>query len=501
MSSKEQYTGPMLCVNRIGKRFGESEALREITFALKSGEALGVVGENGAGKSTLLALLDGSLKADSGQMLLHGKRYAPRLAQHGLAHGIVLVHQDPPLFENLSIAENLFVAGMPQILGCLNGFAMRKRAQAILEQVGLQRPPATPVYDLSMAERQLVGIGKALARQAKLVLLDEPTSALSGRQASKLLQLIERLKADGIAIILASQHLPDVQMVCDQVMVLRDGSAVASGARNEFSADRMMALMVGRSLTQFFPSRPVQPAKEVVLETRGVGRSPLLDNISFKVHRREVVGLAGLKGSGRTRLGRILCGVEPCTRGEIFIEGRPRNGVRRVALISANRDDEDLCLEGNVRDNVLLANFAKYARSPFGVLDEREIENDLTALQERVGLSASIKYDQSAGALSGGDQQKLLFARWMARDPAVFIIDEPGAGMDTDSKLEIYKLINDVASAGAGVLLISSQIEELVGMCDRVLVMSNGKLTEERARKDFDRENILRAGLRSLLHA
>jgi ribose transport system ATP-binding protein len=501
MSSKEQYTGPMLCVNRVGKRLGGSETLREITFAVKSGEALGIVGENGAGKSTLLALLDGSLKADSGQMLLYGKRYAPRLPQHGLAHGIVLVHQDPPLFENLSIAENLFISGMPRILGCLNGFAMRKRAQGILDQIGLQRPPGTPVYDLSMAERQLVGIGKALARQAKLVLLDEPTSALSGRQASKLLQLIERLKADGIAIILASQHLPDVQMVCDQIMVLRDGSAVASGARNEFSADRMMALMVGRSLTQFFPPRPVQPAKEVVLETRGLGQAPLLDNISFKVHRREVVGLAGLKGSGRTRLARILYGVEPCSRGEILIEGRLRNGTRRVALISANRDDDGLCLEGSVRDNVLLANFARYARSPFGVLDEREIENDLGALRERVGLNAAIKYDDSASGLSDGDQQKLLFARWMARDPAVFILDEPGAGMDTDSKFEIYKLINEVASAGAGVLLISSQIEELVGMCDRVLVMSNGKLTEERARKDFDRENILRAGLRSLLHA
>src|SRR4051812_9848161 len=493
-------SGPMLCVNRISKQFGESLVLQEITIGVKAGESLGVVGENGAGKSTLLNIIAGGLRPDSGQMLFHGERYAPPSSGRAIGVGIALVHQDPTLFDNLSITENLFIGQLPQIAGILNSRAARKRAIAIMEQLGLQRSPRTIVHELSLAERQLVEIGRALTTSPQLLLLDEPTRALTARQAESLIKVIEQLKKDGMGIILASDDLPEVLKACERIVVLRDGCGVATGRRDEFSVDRMMSLMVGRSLTQFFPARATQPTREMVLEARGVSRPDVVENISFKVHRREIVGLTGLKGSGRSELGRILFGAESA-RGEILIEGRPRNGNSRIALVSGRENEEGLCAEGSIRDNMLLTNLPKHTRKPLGILNEQELKTEFEALRERVRLSASLKQEQSVENLSGGNQRKVVLARAIAREPALLILDDATSGMDTESKFELYTVINELVSAGSGVLLISSEIEELIGMCDRVLVMHNGMMRGEWERKQFDREQVLRAGLRSLLHA
>ncbi len=494
----------MLEFRDIRKGFFGVPVLRGVSFTVGAGRTVGLVGENGAGKSTLMNMLGGNHRPDGGALLLDGVAFEPRDPHEAAAAGVAFIHQELNLFPNLSIAENLFLTAFPRHAGSpfIATGPMRERTRALLAEVGLSAPPEMLVEHLSAGERQLVEVAKALSLDARLIIFDEPTTSLTSRETERLFALMTRLRARGLAMIYISHVLDDVLRLCDDLAVLRDGELVASGPREEFTNERLVTLMVGRSIQQFFPRRSSAPSAEVVLEAVGLTEAGIVHDISFVLRRGEVLGLAGLMGSGRSELARILFGLDPCAHGEVRVHGRslvprsPRECIRRqVAFLTEDRRAEGLCLEASIADNLVLVALPAQARGPVGWLDLASVRDRAAGIRDAVRLNRSARDTQPVKSLSGGNQQKVVLAKWLLTEPTVFILDEPTRGIDVGAKTEIYALINDLVARGAGVLVISSEIEELTGICDRILVLNRGELRDEIARPDFDRERILRAAL------
>lgn len=490
----------------ISKSFGGVRALRELSLAVPAGRTLGLVGENGAGKSTLMNILGGNLRPDSGRMLLDGQPFAPRGPQDAARRDIAFIHQELNLFPNLTIAENLFLTAFPRLAGLplIHRRATREGAAALLAQVGAEQlSPDTPVEKLSAGERQLVEIAKALSLDARLIIFDEPTTSLTARETERLFALIARLQADRRTLIYISHQLGDVLRLCDDLVVLRDGAVVGQGPRDSFTPDNLVSLMVGRSLTQMFPARSAAPREEVVLEVNGLSQPGLVRDVTFRLRRGEILGLAGLMGAGRSELARLLFGLEPFARGEIRLKGEPlrpspRRCIRRgLAFLTEDRREDGLCLEATIADNIALVTLPTHRRGPVGLLDTASLRAAVNRIRQAVRLTPTATNEQPVRTLSGGNQQKVVLARWLLSRPAVFLLDEPTRGIDVGAKHEIYVLINELAAGGAGVLIISSELEELTGLCDRILVMSRGEILDELSREAFDPERILRAALGS----
>ncbi|MBM3840999.1 MAG: sugar ABC transporter ATP-binding protein [Verrucomicrobia bacterium] len=397
---------------------------------------------------------------------------------------------------------------------------LRSRTTELLRQVGLDHPPDTPVERLSAGERQLVEIAKALSIEPRLIILDEPTTSLTARETEHLFALLNRLRERGIAMIYISHALNDVLRLCDSIVVLRDGAVVGQGPRAEWTVERMITLMVGREMEQLFPQRPRSnpgspsasaagpgstsgaESSDAILEVAGVTQPGIVADISFRLRAGEVLGISGLMGSGRTELARILFGLDPMERGEILLAGRPierlspRERVAAgIAFLTESRRDEGLCLDASIADNLALVALPRHASRPAGWLDQGAMNAALQAARRAVTLSASARDLQPAKTLSGGNQQKVVLAKWLLNEPRVFILDEPTRGIDVGAKHEVYSLINQLVGRGAGVLMISSEIEELIGMCDRILVMNRGRIRDEIHLHQFDRERILKAAL------
>ncbi|MHB8521069.1 MAG: sugar ABC transporter ATP-binding protein [Limisphaerales bacterium] len=497
---------PILEFERIEKSFFGVRVLRQVSFAVPPGHTLGLVGENGAGKSTLMNILGGNCRPDAGCLRLAGRDYSPRNPHDAARHGIAFIHQELNLFANLSIAENLFIADFPTVFprGILwiDRRTIRRRTAALLEQVGLRLSPDAPVEALSAGERQLVEIAKALQAEARLVIFDEPTTSLTAREVAHLFDLVRQLRARGLTIIYISHNLGDVLRLADDIVVLRNGEMVGAGARPEFTLGRMVSLMVGRSLQQMFPSRPLASRTDPVLEVHGVAQPGVVDAISFSLHRGEVLGLAGLMGSGRSELARILFGLDPFTHGEIRLAGQPLDHLsprrciqRGMAFLTEDRRENGLCLEASIADNIALVALPGKTRSLFRLVDGEAVRDAVAAIRQAVRLTPAARDEQPVKTLSGGNQQKVVLAKWLLANPSVVILDEPTRGIDVGAKVEIYHLINELAGRGAGVLVISSEIEELIGLCDRILVLSRGRIHDRIERKDFDRERLLCAAL------
>lgn len=494
----------MLEFRQINKRFGEAAVLRNVSLRVARGRTLGLVGENGAGKSTLMNILGGNLAADSGLMVLDGHAYEPRNPTDATRHRIAFIHQELNLFPNLSIAENLFLTGFPQFgrLPLIRRSGLRRQTVRLLDQVGLHQSPDCLVERLSAGERQLVEIAKALAGDARLIIFDEPTTSLSARETERLFALMSRLRAQGISMIYISHVLGDVQRWCDDLVILRDGEVVGAGPVRDFSIERMITLMVGRSLNQLYPERAGTPGPSPVLSVRGLSQPGIVRDIAFELQRGEVLGIFGLMGAGRSELARILFGLDPHATGTVLLNGvplggaSPRERIRRgLAFLTENRREEGLCLEAGIAENMTLAALPNYLRRPAPLLDQGRLGAAVRGLRESVRLTPGARDDQPVQTLSGGNQQKVVLAKWLLAQPAVLILDEPTRGIDVGAKFEVYQLIRQLALEGAGILIISSELEELTGLCDRILVMAHGEITDAMARPEFQRERILRAAL------
>ena len=506
---------PAVSFSCIEKSFFGVRVLQGVSFDVGAGRILGLVGENGAGKSTLMNLLGGNLQPDAGEMHVSGRRYCPRNPGEARIAGIAFVHQELNLFPNLSIAENLFLTEFPRLnvaLPWIDRRATRARAAVLLEKVGLFHGPETRVEHLPAGERQLVEIAKALGGDARVIILDEPTTSLSARECERLFALMKLLREQRLTIIYISHTLGDVLRLCDDLVVLRDGEVVGNGPANTFTQDRLVSCMVGRQLNQLYPQResPARrdsgtgisiPDSKPVLEVSALSQPGMVRNISFRLASGEVLGISGLMGAGRSELARILFGLDPRSSGDIHLDGQPLEGgprarIRRgLAFLTENRREEGLCMEASIADNMALVTLARHSRTPARLLDFRAIRDAVSRMRDAVRLSSKVSDGQAVRTLSGGNQQKVVLGKWLLAEPKVLILDEPTRGIDVGAKFEIYQLIHRLADRGAGVLVISSELEELIGICDRLLVMRQGEISGEFQRHEFDRERILAAAL------
>jgi ribose transport system ATP-binding protein len=498
-------TDTILEFQGISKAFFGVYALRDITLPVERGHVIGLIGQNGAGKSTLMNILGGVVRPDSGVMLLNGQPHRPRTPSEAMHAGIAFIHQELNLFTNLSIAENIFIDAFPRLgrFPILDRRTIRQRTDNLLQSIGLDLSPNVLVEKLSPGERQLVEITKALSIDASIIIFDEPTTSLTPRETEQLFGIIERLRAQGKTMIYISHILPDVMEIADDVAVLRDGKLVGCGPKSEFDINRMISMMVGRSIEQLYPPRTSVPSDDVLLEVRGISQSGIVEDINFALQKGEVLGLFGLMGSGRTELARIIFGLDEFEEGRILVHNRDNRRVtarasiqNQIAFVTENRREEGLLMEISIADNIALVSLPQFTQA----ITQFVRQDAMLAAAHDVAAALQIKSGaidrHPAKSLSGGNQQKVVIAKWLMSRPSIFIMDEPTRGIDVGAKFEIYSIINELAAQGTGVLFISSELEELMGMCDRILVMSRGEVRGEFRRDQFDEEHILRTAFR-----
>ena len=487
-------------IDQLEKAFFGVPVLKRVSIEVPAGSIVGLVGENGAGKSTLMNVLGGVVPRDAGVIELFGEPFDPKSPAQASDAGIAFIHQELNLFGNLSVAENLAISSFPRgRVGGLDVRRMRAEAAEHLSAVGLDVAPATLIETLSAGERQLVEIAKAVASDARVIILDEPTTSLTAREATRLFQLMHRLRDDGRTLIFISHALGDVLGQCDELVVLRDGAVVSQGPVAGYHLDRLVEQMVGRSIDQLFPDPPSGPLGVDVLELRGVTRRGIVKDVSFSVRAGEIVGVYGLMGSGRTELARMIFGVDGFDSGEIadpsgrFVRRRsPAASIRAgVGFVTEDRREQGLFMSLPVADNIAVTTLRRFRRTGSPTIAAK----DLIAACRDIAATLRVKSGDIAvdevKNLSGGNQQKVVVARWLLSRPKLLILDEPTRGVDVGAKHDLYVTINSLAEQGAGVLMISSELEELMGTCHRVLVVHKGEVLGRFERNSFDRERML----------
>jgi rhamnose transport system ATP-binding protein len=490
----------LLDATAISKHFAGVQALKHVSFELRSGEVHALVGENGAGKSTLIKVITGAVRADSGTLVVDGQAVAENSPAVARSLGIAAVYQQPALFPDLTVAENIgFALESAGVWRRVNWEVRIKLARELLDRTGSEISPEREVRTLSMPEQQIVEIAKALGARAKILILDEPTASLTEREVERLFRVIRTLRGDGAGIIYISHRLDEVSAIADRVTVLRDGRTVATRELREVDRAELIRLMVGRDIDAIFPKREV-PIGEVMLETRGLtcGASGIRD-VTLTVRRGEILGLAGLVGSGRTQLAETLFGLTPADGGEILLDGRavriesPAAAIAmRIGYLPEDRRQHGVVLEMAVAANASLANLPAVSRH--GLIDDAAERALARTYVERFRIKTPSLYAET-GSLSGGNQQKVALARWLAIDPAVLILDEPTQGVDIGSKSEIHEMMVDLAAQGLAIIMISSELPEILGMSDRIAVMHGGTIMGTLARAEATQERILALAL------
>ena len=490
---------PLLQATGICKAFPGVQALQDVSVRLDAGELLAAVGENGAGKSTLMKILAGVYTADSGSVEFGDQTVTIRSVKDAEHLGIVLIHQELNLADNLDVAGNIFLGREPTWggpFGLIDQGRLHADAARITSRIGLTSSPHTLVRDLSIGQQQLVEIARALSLKSRLLILDEPTSSLTETETDLLFGVLRELKAQGIGILYISHRLKEVEAIADRVVVLRDGKNAGELARGAINHHAIVQLMVGRELKQFFQRhRGSETAVKSVVQVNGLRWSPRQQGIDFAVAPGEIVGLAGLMGAGRTELAETLFGVRPMVTGRIAIDsnpitiGRPADAIRAgIYLIPEDRRVEGLILSDSVKRNISLTRLSSLSR--FGLLRGSAEEELARVMCERFRVRTP-NIASTVGNLSGGNQQKVVLAKWLSRSPRLLILDEPTRGIDVGAKSEIYALMDQLAHEGAAILMISSDLEEILGMSDRVLVMHQGQLAGEVRRPHLSENSIM----------
>ncbi len=497
-------TQPLLRMAGIGKRFPGVQALDDVSFEVAASEVHALLGENGAGKSTLLKILSGAQRPDGGSIEFEGRTIELATPHAAQRQGIVTIYQEFNLVPHLTIAENVFIGREPRRAGFIQWRAMAARTREITERLGLDLDPHALVRDLSVAEQQMVEIARALSMESRLIVMDEPSSALSSTEVEKLFRIIRDLRAQGLSIIFVTHRLDEVKEICDRFTVLRDGRRVGSGTVADTTVADIIRLMVGRAVDSLFQRRAARAAGEVALRVAGLTRrgnpqdphATVLDGVSLEARRGEILGLAGLVGAGRTELARAVFGADPFDAGEVFIDGAPaairspRDAIRRgIGLVPEDRKQQALFLALAVDTNISLAALGDLMRWRVFV-DERAER----ALVEDYRQTLNIRMaspDQLVASLSGGNQQKVVLARWLALKPKVLIVDEPTRGIDVAAKVEVHNLLFQLAEAGIAVIAISSELPEVMAISDRIVTMCEGRITGEIAGAEASQEMLM----------
>ena len=489
-------TGAVVELRNISKWFGGVHALKGVSLGLRPGEVLGLLGENGAGKSTLVKILAGVITPSEGEIIIDGQRRHLRSSREARTLGITATYQEPMVFPTLDVAENMYAGRLPKKSRLVDWSAVYARAEETLGELGVELDVRTPVSHLGVADRQLVEIAKALGAGARVLILDEPTAVLSSREIDRLFGIVSRLRDRGVALMFISHKLDEIQAITDRVVVMRDGQWVAERKTADASVAELIRLMVGREMSSLFPERPGTPGK-IVLEVNGLSRDGYFEDVTFSVRSGEIVGFAGLVGAGRTDVAQAIFGIDPIDRGSITLDGlaftprSPRHAVScGVAYLPENRLVNGLVPSMDVPLNMTMSIWPTLVNR-LGVFRTQEMRRRAAELARRVELQAG-RIDQLVSTLSGGNQQKVVLAKWLAASPRVLILDEPTHGIDVGTKSEVLRIVADLARSGVAVILISSELEEVCAMSTRLFVMRAGRLVAE-FDGDTDRDAIMRA--------
>lgn len=486
---------PLLKIEQISKSFPGVHALRNVSFAINTGESHALVGENGAGKSTLMKILAGVYRPDEGQLVWQGQPlhlHSPADAQR---QGIRIIYQEFNLLPDLTVAENILLNREPRTrFGFIDWKRMNSRTAELLAQLEIPISPEAIVRSLTVAQQQIVEIVKALAGDVKLLIMDEPTAALNPTEVKHLFTAIRRLMTQGTTVIFISHRLDEVLEISDTVTVLKDGQFVASQPSTGLTKEEIVRQMVGRSLEDIFPPRLQSKGDLPLLEIRGLS-TPMLRDVSFKLYPGEVLGFAGLEGHGQREVARALFGLEPLRGGEFLVDGKPIN-LRDpraaidagIVFISDDRKLEGLALTLGVRENVALPSLSRFSR--YGLVHQPDEQKVVAEKVSSIGVKTPT-IEQAVRLLSGGNQQKTVLAKWLIKNPRILIFAEPTRGIDIGAKVEIYRLIHELANAGAGIVMVSSELLELLGMSSRILVMRNGQVQSELVGADATEERIM----------
>lgn len=482
-------------MRNISKSFPGVKALDGVELKVKKGTVHAVMGENGAGKSTLMKVLFGQYAPDEGEIIFEGNKVAFKSVKEAVNCGISMIYQELSPIKELSIAENVFVGRYPKTsAGFIDWNKMYSSCQDIFDHWGLQYDPRAKIKTLKTADVQMIEIIKAISFNAKLVIMDEPSSSISQREVEKLYDFIRALKAEGITIIIITHKLDEVFTISDEVTVLRDGKYIGTNPIGELDRAKLIKMMVGREMNNVFPQKDVGCGAPL-LEIRGLNNGPKVRDVSFTLHEGEILGFAGIVGAGRTETMRAIFGLDSKMSGEILMNGKPieinsvRDAIKNdIVMATESRKDDGLVLCRSVEENIMLPSL--FRRSKRGVLDVKELRKTADEASKKLSVKTS-SLDAMANFLSGGNQQKLILCKWLLMEPKVLILDEPTRGIDVGAKWEIYNIIIDLAKQGVGIILVSSEMEEIINLSDRVIVMCEGCINGSLMKGEATQEKIM----------
>ena len=482
-------------MNNIYKAFGQNKVLEGVQFSLEAGEVHALMGENGAGKSTLMNILTGLHKHDQGTITINGKEVSFKDSKEAEKAGLAFIRQELNIWPEMTVLENLFIGKeMVNALGVLKTKQMKAKATEIFKTLNISLPFDKEAGLCSVGEQQMIEIAKALMTDAEVIIMDEPTAALTDREIEKLFEVMKGLIKKGVSLVYISHRMEEIFAICDRITVMRDGKTVDTKKIIDTNFDEVVQKMVGRELEDRFPHREATPG-EVVLEVNALTKKGLFEDIHFAVRQGEIVGVAGLMGAGRTEIMRAIFGIDQIGSGELKIEGKkvairkPTDAVRHgLAFITENRKEEGLILDFSIRENIGLPNLKSFA--PNGIVKTADEKKFAEMMVKRLHVKTS-STEAIIGNLSGGNQQKVVIAKWIGTSPKVLIMDEPTRGIDVGAKREIYELMNELTERGIAIIMVSSELPEIVGMSDRVLVVHEGKIAGELAKKEATQEKIM----------
>lgn len=483
-------------MNHITKRFGGVKALEDVHLSVKRGEIHALIGENGAGKSTLMKILAGAYTKDEGTIIIDGQEVTTATPRTMIDMGISVIYQEFMLAPDLTVAENIFIDQMQSSGLFINWKNLKKRAKKQLERVGFGHiDPGMKVGELSVAYQQIVEICKCLAKESKVLVFDEPTAVLTHSETEKLLDLIRKLKEDGVTILYISHRLEELFAISDRITVLKDGKYVDTVDTSSITKEHLVTMMVGREIEQLFPDRHAEIGEEI-LRVENLYTADLVEDVSFSLRKGEVLGFSGLVGSGRTETMRAIFGVDKKTAGKVYYFGKevniknPKQAIKLgIGLLPEDRKTQGLLLKQPIRINTTLV-----SQQGNGFINHRKEQEEVKSLLAQIATKYGSTED-NADSLSGGNQQKVALAKWLAIDTKIIILDEPTRGVDIGAKTEIYRIINQLAERGVGVLIISSEMAEIIGICDRAIVMREGRITGELAKENLTENNLIKRAM------